>query len=147
MDTNSMVPAVDMVNPNKVSLYEARTEGLLATNLPMNTREEKAVIYNALQVTDKRVDDNIGKKIKLVGYICQPATSTNEDGTVEEFMRVMLVDKDGGVYGSSSSGMFNALNSITQLVDPATWPEEPITVELVQQSIGKNRLFTLKWLP
>lgn len=123
----------------------ARRDFKLATSIPIDTPEAKAKLYNALQNPSESVSDNVGTVIELTDYICQPVYLKNDEtGEMEPAVRVILIDAYGKSYTCCSAGVRNSLEMLCMLYGPMELWGAPLNVRVVQQQLGKNRLFKLE---
>lgn len=91
--------------------------------MPIDTEENKAIVYNATTAPEFRVKDCINQEIELAHFAIAMVEVTNkETGEVSTAPHITLIDAEGKGYACTSVGVFNALRNIVQAFGmPDTW--------------------------
>lgn len=91
--------------------------------MPVETEENKAIVYNATTAPEFRVKDCINQDIELAHFAITMVDVVNkETGEVNTAPHITLIDSDGKGYACTSVGVFNALRNIVQAFGlPDTW--------------------------
>ena len=91
--------------------------------MPVETEENKAIVYNATTAPEFRVKDCINEVIELAHFAVTMVEVTNkETGEVSTAPHITLIDAEGNGYACTSVGVFNALRNIVQAFGmPDTW--------------------------
>lgn len=123
-------------------------------SMQAETKEEKKVLFNAMNSPDGRVSDLINKVIRVRDIYCETVVltekndagkpMTDENGVVKErtMPRIVLITDDGKSYQCVSVGIYSAVKKLIMLFGPPTW-EEPIELEIKQVKKGKLQMLTL----
>lgn len=131
---------------NDLSLNLASTlseKGSTFCSVNLLTDESKRMVFNATVDPDKRLSDMINQTIVLKDVYAESVEMTdNETGEINSGVRIILFDKDGVSYQTTSSGIFNAIGRIIALFGRPTW-EEGIAVTVKQIRRGKGNMLTL----
>lgn len=118
------------------------------SSIVAKTREEKALLYNAVNSPDYTISDFIGKKIEIADVVIEKVDTIAKDtGEVVQSPRVVLIDKNKKSYSCVSFGIFNAVKKLTIIFGNPSWADDPICVE-VQNITTQNgrKVMTLKAL-
>lgn len=91
--------------------------------MPVETEENKTIVYNATTAPEFRLKDCINQVIELAHFAISMVEVTNkETGEVTDAPHITLIDADGNGYACTSVGVFNALRNIIQAFGmPDTW--------------------------
>ena len=107
------------------------------------TRAEKIKLFNALKECDFKLNDVVGNKINIKDVFYQEYEKEDkETGEVRTGHRTIIFGDDGKTYVTASNYLYNTLRQIISVFGtPAEWGE-PLTVEVVKQSMkdGKSSL-------
>lgn len=107
------------------------------------TRAEKIKLFNALKECDFKLNDVVGQKINIKDVFYQEYEKEDKDtGEVRTGHRTIIFGDDGKTYVTASNYLYNTLRQIISVFGtPAEWGE-PLTVEVVKQSMkdGKSSL-------
>lgn len=107
------------------------------------TMEEKALVFNAANNPQHKVNDFINKKIMLKDIYAETLELVNkETGEVEKAPRIVLIDEKGEAYECVSVGMFSALKKLMASFGAPTW-ETPIPVVPKQEKVANGSMLTL----
>lgn len=115
---------MDELNRNSKDVY---------CSMPMDTVEDRKVIFNAMGKCDYRLSDMLNQTINLKNVIAQKYNSVNEEtGEVTEKVRTIFIDAEGKTYASASKGLFSSTKKLFALMGmPDTW-ESPIAIQVVE---------------
>lgn len=108
------------------------TESMFCS-IDRTSRDGQMKIYNALNSPTDRLSNMIGKTISVSDVIAEPATITNEDGSISNTIRLILVTADGKSYSCVSIGIYNAVKKLIGIFGMPTW-QEPLSLEVKQLS-------------
>lgn len=114
------------------------------TSLKPANEQERAALASALMAPTGRVEDLIGKTIRLTHVVCQPTETVDEGtGEVVPLVRTILITDDGSSYACSSGGILRSLQMLYTIYGSAPWsPGLPLEVQ--QQSLKSgHRIFRL----
>ena len=107
------------------------------------TRADKIKLFNALKECDFKLNDVVGQKINIKDVFYQEYSKEDkETGEVRTGHRTIIFGDDGKTYVTASNYLYNTLRQIISVFGtPAEWGE-PLTVEVVKQSMkdGKSSL-------
>lgn len=107
------------------------------------TRADKIKLFNALKECDFKLNDVVGNKINIKDVFYQEYEKEDkETGEVRTGHRTIIFGDDGKTYVTASNYLYNTLRQIISVFGtPAEWGE-PLTVEVVKQSMkdGKSSL-------
>lgn len=130
MEVNSFNISAD-INESTAAMY---------CSIDRSTREGQMLIYNALNAPTGRLADMIGKTILVTDVIAEPTSITNDDGTIVNTVRLVLVTVDGKSYSCVSIGIYNAIKKLISVFGLPTWTE-PLALEIKQlQRKGRDGL-------
>lgn len=108
-----------------------------------DTMAEKALVFNAANNPDHKVNDYINKTIMLKDIYAETLELVNQEtGEVEKAPRIVLIDADGVSYECVSVGMFGALKKLIATFGEPTW-EEPIPVVVKQEKVKNGSMLTM----
>jgi len=91
------------------------------------------------------ISEHLGETIKLANVIAQAVEIADDDGVVNETVRVILVDDEGNSYAALSDGLFRSIQNIFGILgQPHEWPN-PLPVKVIEAKSRKGfRFFTIK---
>ena len=129
----------------KVNLSEELSENSTSVycSVQGGSREQKALIYNAATNPQHKVADFINKTILVKDVLIEIINIENEDGTVSEAPRVVLIDAEGEAYQAVSAGMLNAIKRAIQIFGAPTW-DEPLPMLIRQVSVKNGSMLTIE---
>ena len=113
------------------------------------SRKKQIAIYNAIQGDDD-IASHIGETLEIVNVVAHPATAINEEtGEVTEYLRTVLIDKNGKGYTAGSVGITSALSRIFSIIgmpDNGAWEKEPVKMKIKQVKTrnGVNKVNTIE---
>lgn len=127
------------------SITDTSNEGFYSS-LVANTFEDRIKIAAAM-TTSEPVDKHLGEVIQLENFIVQVVTLVDDDGTVNDAPRVILIDADGTTYHATSTGLLGSLRNIVKMVgEPAVW-EKPIAITVNRERTRKGfNVFTIRFV-
>lgn len=110
------------------------------------TRQEKAVLYNAVQNPDSKISDHINQKIQFVNVKMDQVDMTDEEtGETRKAIRTILITPDGKGILCTSNGIARSLyDMFTIFGTPDTWEGEIMECIVRQVETGKGRTFKLE---
>lgn len=135
---------------NELTVYE---EGSIIAKLSTSrnafcsfnadTREEKALLFAAMNSPDKQLRECINQEILLKHFYCEEVECTDkESGEVSIATRTVLIDAGNVSYQCVSTGVFNALQKLVSVYGlPGEW-EEPVKIKIKQISRGERQILT-----
>ena len=138
------VASIDLIeqlkNPNGQFYCSIKNDG---------TRKSQIAIFNALQGDDD-VASHIGEILEIVNVVAHPATAVDEEtGEVKQYLRTVLIDKNGKGYTAGSVGITSALSRIFSIVgmpDNSAWEKEPVKMKIkqIKTKNGQNKVNTIE---
>lgn len=145
-----------MLNHNLVpketpaTLMETSILGGAYCSLPMNTDEDKKLIFNAANRADKALREAVNMPINMTGLYIEPVefAAKDDDGNEIEGKtsicpRMVIFADDGITYGCCSLGAYNSIKRIVCMYGlPDTW-KKPITIVPGLVTSGKNQILTI----
>lgn len=135
----------DLVTVDAMSALMNPESNFMCTIPNDGSRKSQIAIYNAINSSEKKVADMLGKTIELVDVVAHPITMIDEQtGEVIDTVRTVLIDKNGTSYTAVSGGITNSLQKLFMVFGMPHW-EEPVKVEVKQVSTrnGMNKVNTL----
>ena len=110
------------------------------------SRQEKAVLYNAVQNPDSKISDHINKKIQFVNVKMEQVEMTDEEtGDTRKAIRTILITPEGKGILCTSNGIARSLyDMFTIFGTPDTWDGEVMECIVRQVETGKGRTFKLE---
>lgn len=111
--------------------------------VPKN-KQEKKILFNAMNKPSEKISDNINKDIDIVHIYCEVVTMTiKETGEKTKAPRIVLIDDKGKTFVCVSFGIYNSIKKIINVFgEPQEW-DEPLTVTVKQVSRGERKTMTL----
>lgn len=106
-------------------------------------RKTLARVYNAANNPEHKVGDFINKTINVKDVLVELIDIENEDGSVEQAPRVVLIDEKGEAYQSVSQGMFNAIKNAIAIFGAPTW-DDPLPMLIKQVSVKNGSMLTVE---
>lgn len=110
---------------------------------PKNTEERKQ-LFNALEKCDEKLNDVIGKSIKVKNIVINeyPRKDKETGDPMSNGHRTILFDDEGKTYVTASNYFFIAIAKLLNTFgEPDTW-EEPMEIKIVKKPV-KNGLQAL----
>lgn len=110
------------------------------------SRQEKAVLYNAVQNPDSKISDHINQKIQFVNVKMEQVEMTDEEtGDTRKAIRTILITPEGKGILCTSNGIARSLyDMFTIFGTPDTWEGEVMECIVRQVETGKGRTFKLE---
>ena len=140
-NTNEVI--VSNTAPAKLDLLNA--EGSRSyISLKTETKEDKILLYNAMNNPTSSISDHINEKLFIENVILEEIQLTdNETGEITTAIRTVLIDPKDNSYQAVSKGVFNSIKQIISIFgEPITWVE-PLEVEVKQVKVEKGSMLTL----
>ncbi len=107
------------------------------------TMAEKALVFNAANNPQHKVNDYINKLIMLKDVYAETLELVNQEtGEYEKAPRIVLIDENGEAYECVSVGMFSSLKKLIATFGEPTW-NEPIPVIVKQEKVKNGSMLTL----
>lgn len=107
------------------------------------TMAEKALVFNAANNPQHKVNDFINKLIMLKDVYAETLELVNQEtGEYEKAPRIVLIDENGEAYECVSVGMFSSLKKLIATFGEPTW-QEPIPVIVKQEKVKNGSMLTL----
>lgn len=107
------------------------------------TLAEKALVFNAANNPQHKVNDFINKTILLKDIYAETLELCNDEtGEYEKAPRIVLIDVNGEAYECVSVGMFSSLKKLIATFGEPTW-EEPIPVVVKQEKVKNGSMLTM----
>lgn len=119
-------------------------------SLPMNTDEEKKLVFNAANRADKALRECVNMTINMTGLYIEPVefAAKDDDGNEIEGKtaicpRMVIFAEDGSTYGCCSLGAYTSIKRIVSMYGlPNNW-KHPITIVPGLVASGKNQILTI----
>lgn len=129
-----------------MNLNDARRDNKLIASFPVETEDDRKMLYNAVQTTEDRISDLINMNINITGVICQPVQIEDDvTGELKDAMRTILFDDEGRSFACASTGMYQAVCALDAIWAPAsTWRENPVPAKIRQVDTKRGRTFTVE---
>lgn len=109
-----------------------------------DSMEAKALVFNAANNPQHKVNDFINKKIMVKDVYAETLELVNkESGEIEKAPRIVLIDAEGEAYECVSVGMFSSLKKLLATFGEPTW-EEPIPVVIEQVKVANGTMLTMR---
>lgn len=151
MENKTTVVEVQEEAKNEVATMSAGDRGFMEQqdlgsyySIVPETREEKVMVYNAINNPDARLSDQINKTIKVKDVLIEVIELVSEEtGELNKVPRIVVLDDKGKSYQAVSVGIFSALKRIINLFGEPTW-EEPVVMEVKQITSKDRKMLTLE---
>ncbi len=131
-----------MENENAIA-KQSDVQNKAFCSVKAETRADKIKLFNALKECDFKLNDVVGSKINIKDVFYQEYSKEDKDtGEIRTGHRTIIFGDDGKTYVTASNYLYNTLRQIISVFGtPAEWGE-PLTVEVVKQSMkdGKSSL-------
>lgn len=115
--------------------------GKIFSTLDTSKEENSKTLFNVLNsVGTEKLEDYLGKEIKLANFIIQKYDGTDEvTGEVTSNNKVVLIDDKGTCYATGSKGIFNSLiKLISAFGMPANW-KAPKVIKAIEKPLDGGR--------
>lgn len=107
------------------------------------TNEQKMALFAAISDAEQ-LSDHLNRPIAMTGFVASVVEFADENGEMQEGIRMVIVDKDGKGYGSMSQGINRAIKQIVGIFgDPQTW-DSPKVFKAVEEGKKPRAYLTLK---
>lgn len=115
--------AVAVYNPTTVTeKIMSGASGNFMTTIVNDSPQAAARIFNAINDNDGNIRDQLNKTLVVTDLMAFPVSIVDENGELQDGIRVVLITKDGKSYGSVAQGVFSALQNIIAIVGVGPWP-------------------------
>ncbi len=141
----------DLASADMMKLFTDVNDNFYCSMKDDGTRKSKVKIYNAINNTEKSLNDMIGKRLDIIDVVAYPVELVDDEtGEIVKTVRTVLIDKKGTGYSAVSAGVTNSLNKIFGIIgtpENGAWHDEPVAMEVKQIKTrnGQNKVNTL-WL-
>lgn len=136
---NEMKNEIARTTDTGLSILTVNQEVAPYCSFTATTREERVMLFNAVNSPEGRLKDFINTEIQVKHIYAEPVTFIDDDGVETAGTRVVFIDAEGRGYQTCSQGIFNAVRKLFATVGtPDTW-EEPITIRIKQFTAKQNR--------
>src|SRR5690606_1115300 len=104
----------------------------------------KAKVFDAI-TNPEPISDHLGETIQLANVVAQSVEVADDEGTLNEAARVILIDADGQAYAGLSDGLLRSIQNLFGILGmPNTWPG-PLPVKVTEEKSRKGfKFFTIK---
>lgn len=122
---------------------ENESEKQLYCTMDVNTKENKAKLFNATENADVLANDCINEKFTLVDVYLEKIPFTDEEtGELKHKYRTIMFDQDGKTYATGSYGIYNSVAKILSIYGIEFLHDEGLEVQIVKGSAkdGKSKL-------
>lgn len=143
-------PTTNAVSTNRFAdegfniVADMTTRQLQYCSVTVETDEDKAKLFNAMNNPDERLADCINKTINVKDLFIEVVNCTNEEtGEITACPRIVLIDDKMKSYQAVSLGIYSALKKIIGIFgEPKTW-KKPLSMEVKQITKGNKKMLTL----
>lgn len=110
------------------------------------TRQEQAILYNAVQNPDSKISDHINERIQFVNVkMDMVEIEDDETGETRKAVKTVLITPDGKGIICTSNGIARCLMDMFSIFGtPDTWEGEVMECIVRQVETGKGRTFKLE---
>ena len=122
---------------------ENESEKQCYSSMDINSKENKAKLFNATENADILAADVVGEKLTLVDVYLEKNPRVNEEtGELGHKYRTILFSKEGKTYASGSYGLYNSVVKILSIYGIDFLHDEGLKVEIVKAKTkdGKQKL-------
>ena len=121
----------DVAAPGTISLLKQQTQ-FFCTMPDSGSRKDKIKIYNSINSSANKLDDNMNKELDIVDVAAHTVMLKDDEGELSECLRVILIDKDGVGYDCVAMGVVSSLQKIFAIVGMPHW-DEPVRMKCIEQ--------------
>lgn len=114
----------------KNEIITIESENDVYCSIKAETLEDRKLVYNAINNTDKSLEDVVGEVIKIKDIYAERYEAETADGTETKIM-ISLIDVNGVAYATNSRGVYNSLKRALSIFGNPTW-EDGIDFEVVK---------------
>lgn len=140
-DNTSVAPIMRADDSRFIVDLTAKREDMFCS-IKAETRQEKALLFKAINNPDKRIADCINMTINAKDLFCEVVQVRNEDTEeVTSCPRIVIIDDTGVAYQSVSVGVYSGMKKLIQIYGTPTW-DEPLPLIIKQITKGKRSLLT-----
>lgn len=128
------------VTDERNTLMDLSTAQVSYSSWKPQTMEEKAVFFNAVNSSSKRLKEMVNTKINLKHVYAETVDFINQEtGVVTSGVRIVFIDDKGVSYQAASKGIFSSLKKLFTIYGtPDTW-DKPVPIKIKEVSKGANR--------
>lgn len=123
---------------NEIMIASANTDERVYCSMRAETVEQKKLLYNATASPNYRLKDFINQIVKIKDLYMEMVQVADEDGTVSDVPRCILIDVDNMTYAATSYGIYNAICRLVKVFGQPTW-ENGVAVKVKQVTLGKDK--------
>lgn len=121
--------------------FTGRSVAFYTSIVDDGTRESKIAIYNALNESGERLQDQVNKTLEIKDLAAFPVEIVSDDGEIVNAMRMIFIGTDGTQYASVATGVYSSLQKIIGIVGPAPWdPALRVTPVMQKTRRGFNTM-------
>lgn len=110
------------------------------------TLTQKLEILTAITEAEP-LSEHLDQPIALKHLVAQVVEVGQDDGTMEEAIRTIIIAEDGTAYTSVSRGLFKSIQNVLEVLgDPSTWGSAAIPIRVVKRTSRREgrEFFTVK---
>lgn len=113
------------------------------SSFDLSTEEGRKKAFNASMAADFKVSDCLNKTITMVGYLVEPIETVDEvTGEYQTIPHVVIFDKDGMAYESSSKGMLSSVARLDNIYHFAQGAE--VDIQFIERKARLGRMYLIK---
>ena len=127
---------------NKEFVLDIENESASYSSMECVTQEDKVLFYNAVSSPAENLRDHINEVVNVKDVFIEVIDLEQEDGTVTQAPRIVLIDVDGVGYQCVSGGVLNAFKRIIKIFGHPTW-ENGLMLKVKQINRGERQVLTL----
>lgn len=127
---------------NKEFVLDIENESASYSSMECVTQKDKVLFYNAVSSPGENLRDHINEVVNVKDVFIEVIDLDQDDGTVTQAPRIVLIDVDGVGYQCVSGGVLNALKRIIKIFGHPTW-ENGLMLKVKQINRGERQVLTL----
>lgn len=139
-EENTGVAVVNNLDIDFVGEIENKTPCFCTKHFAEET--DRAKVFNIINNTSKSLKDYVNMEITLVDIFIENVTLKNEFGESITVPRQIYIDENGESYTTCSSGCFNSVKKLIQIVGSPS-PDNPI--KIIPKLVNKDKKNILKF--
>ncbi|WP_431806265.1 hypothetical protein [Bacillus pumilus] len=121
------------------TIFEQTSQQIFST-IVAEDRKTKIKLYNAVNNSTASLSDHIGEVLEITDLVAHPIKVQQQDGSLVDALRTVLVAKDGTTYHSVANGVVDSLQKIIALVGAGSWADDPL--KIVPKNVKTRNGFT-----